>query len=64
MSLTDFGADIVKLLPPEAAHKATIRALKLGLGLPLRAPVALCRGRPAASQMGSEPGRAAVPASL
>lgn len=36
MSLTDLGAEVVKLLPPEAAHKATIRALKLGLGVPVR----------------------------
>lgn len=40
MSLTDLGAEFVKLLPPEAAHTATIRALKLGLGVPVRAPVA------------------------
>ncbi|MEZ5999773.1 quinone-dependent dihydroorotate dehydrogenase [Hyphomonas sp.] len=40
MSLTDLGAEIVKLLPPEAAHTATIRALKLRLGVPLNPPVA------------------------
>jgi dihydroorotate dehydrogenase len=40
MSLTDLGADIVKLLPPEAAHTATIRALKLRLGVPLNPPLA------------------------
>ncbi|MCA8899955.1 MAG: quinone-dependent dihydroorotate dehydrogenase [Hyphomonas sp.] len=38
MSLTQIGTELVKLLPPEAAHKATIRALKTGLGVPLRAP--------------------------
>lgn len=35
MDFTDLGAQAVKLLPPEAAHRATIRALKLGLGVPL-----------------------------
>lgn len=40
MSLTDLGAEIVKLLPPEAAHKATVRALKLRLGVPLNPPSA------------------------
>jgi len=40
MSLTDLGAGVVKLLPPEAAHTATIRALKLGLGVPVRRPAA------------------------
>lgn len=40
MSLTDLGAEIVKLLPPEAAHLATIRALKLRLGVPLNSPQA------------------------
>ncbi|KJS25771.1 MAG: diguanylate cyclase [Hyphomonadaceae bacterium BRH_c29] len=40
MSLTDLGAGVVKLLPPEAAHTATIKALKLGLGVPLNAPPA------------------------
>tara|TARA_R110000787_G_scaffold4726_24_gene18010 strand:- start:16399 stop:17451 length:1053 start_codon:yes stop_codon:yes gene_type:complete len=39
MSLTDIGVSLVKLLPPEAAHTATIRALEKGLGAPLRAPV-------------------------
>jgi dihydroorotate dehydrogenase len=38
MSLTDLGAGLVKLLPPEAAHKATIRALTLRLGVPLNPP--------------------------
>ncbi|MEZ6012162.1 MAG: quinone-dependent dihydroorotate dehydrogenase [Hyphomonas sp.] len=38
MSLTDLGAEVVKLLPPEAAHQATIKALKLGLGVPVRRP--------------------------
>ena len=36
MRLTDLGAGLIKGLPPEAAHTATIRALKLGLGVPLR----------------------------
>jgi dihydroorotate dehydrogenase len=40
MSLTDFGASLVKLLPPEAAHTATIKALKLRLGVPLNPPLA------------------------
>lgn len=40
MSLTDFGAGLVKLLPPEAAHTATIKALKLRLGVPLNPPLA------------------------
>ena len=38
MSLTDLGASVIKLLPPEAAHTATIRLLKKGLGVPLRTP--------------------------
>lgn len=38
MPLGDFGAAVVKILPPEAAHTATIRALEKGLGTPLRAP--------------------------
>ena len=38
MGLTDLGVSLVKLLPPEAAHTATIRALEKGLGAPLRAP--------------------------
>ena len=40
MSLTDLGTSIVKLLPPEAAHTATISALKKGLGVPVRVPKA------------------------
>ena len=39
MGLTDIGVSLVKLLPPEAAHTATIRALEKGLGAPLRAPI-------------------------
>ena len=39
MSLNDFGAELIKLLPPEAAHMTTIRALKLGLGVPGQAAV-------------------------
>ncbi|MFH1518378.1 MAG: quinone-dependent dihydroorotate dehydrogenase [Pseudomonadota bacterium] len=38
MRLTGLGVAMVKLLPPEAAHTATIRALEKGLGAPLRAP--------------------------
>lgn len=38
MSLTDLGASVIKLLPPEAAHTATIRLLKKGVGVPLRVP--------------------------
>ncbi len=38
MSLADIGLPIVKCLPPETAHKATIKGLKLGLGLPRISP--------------------------
>jgi dihydroorotate dehydrogenase len=38
MGLTDIGVAAVKLLPPEAAHTATIKALEKGLGVPLKAP--------------------------
>jgi len=34
MSLSDLALPLVKKLPPEAAHTATIKGLKLGLGLP------------------------------
>ena len=34
MSLPDLALPFVKQLPPEAAHTATIRGLKLGIGLP------------------------------
>jgi len=34
MSLADLALPLVKQLPPEAAHTATIKGLKLGLGLP------------------------------
>jgi dihydroorotate dehydrogenase len=34
MSLADLALPFVKQLPPEAAHKATIKGLKLGIGLP------------------------------
>ncbi len=37
MSLTNLGVSLVKRLPAERAHTATIRALKLGLGTPLAA---------------------------
>ncbi len=35
MSLTNLGVSLVKRLPAERAHTATIRALKLGLGVPM-----------------------------
>ena len=38
MSITDIGVGLVKLLPAERAHLATIKALKLGLGVPSSAP--------------------------
>ena len=34
MSLSDMALPFVKLLPAEMAHKATVRGLKVGLGLP------------------------------
>lgn len=34
MSLSDLALPLVKALPPEAAHNATIKGLKLGVGLP------------------------------
>lgn len=34
MSLADLALPLVKALPPEAAHTATIKGLKLGIGLP------------------------------
>ncbi|MEM6534177.1 MAG: quinone-dependent dihydroorotate dehydrogenase [Pseudomonadota bacterium] len=34
MSLPDLALPFVKTLPPEAAHTATIKGLKLGIGLP------------------------------
>ena len=39
MGLTDFGARFLKKLPPEAAHTATIKALKAGIGLPKVSPL-------------------------
>jgi len=36
--LADFGARAIRLLPPEAAHNATLRLLTTGLGVPWRAP--------------------------
>ncbi len=36
MGLTEAGLAAIKLLPPEAAHNATISALKRGLGVPLK----------------------------
>jgi len=39
MAISDLGASIIKLLPAERAHKSTIKALKLGLGVPLSAAV-------------------------
>ena len=38
MSLPDLALPLVKQLPPEAAHTATIKGLKLGLGLPKISP--------------------------
>lgn len=38
MSLPDLALPLVKRLPPEAAHKATIKGLKLGIGLPRISP--------------------------
>ena len=38
MMLTDLATSLVRCLPPEAAHKATIRALKRGLGVPAEKP--------------------------
>lgn len=36
--ITELGAQALKLLPPEAAHVATIRLLNKGIGVPARAP--------------------------
>lgn len=36
--LADLGARAIRLLPPEAAHNATLRLLTKGLGVPPRAP--------------------------
>ncbi|MEL6857673.1 MAG: quinone-dependent dihydroorotate dehydrogenase [Pseudomonadota bacterium] len=38
MSLPDLALPLVKKLPPEAAHTATIKGLKLGIGLPNVSP--------------------------
>ena len=38
MSLPDLALPFVKMLSPEAAHRATIRGLKLGIGLPRISP--------------------------
>ena len=38
MSLADLALPWVKKLPPEAAHQATIKGLKLGIGLPNLSP--------------------------
>ena len=40
MALTDLGVATVKLLPAEVAHRATIKALKSGLGVPRKRRVA------------------------
>ncbi len=37
--LADLGARAIRLLPPEAAHNATLRLLTKWLGVPARAPV-------------------------
>lgn len=34
MNLTELALPLVKALPPEAAHSATIKGLKIGIGLP------------------------------
>ncbi|MEO9968637.1 MAG: quinone-dependent dihydroorotate dehydrogenase [Hyphomonadaceae bacterium] len=39
MAMTALGVALVKLLPAERAHKATIKSLKLGLGVPLSTPI-------------------------
>jgi dihydroorotate dehydrogenase len=36
--LADFGARAIRILPPEAAHVATVRLLSKGMGAPARAP--------------------------
>ncbi|MEL7480278.1 MAG: dihydroorotate dehydrogenase (quinone), partial [Pseudomonadota bacterium] len=38
MGLADIGTRLVRRLPPERAHNATIKALKAGLGAPLVPP--------------------------
>ena len=38
MSLADLALPLVKQLPPEAAHTATLKGLKLGVGLPNISP--------------------------
>ena len=38
MPITTIGTSLIKRLPAEQAHKATIKALKLGLGAPLSTP--------------------------
>ena len=37
--ITELGAQALRLLPPEAAHVATVRLLSKGVGVPARAPV-------------------------
>ncbi|WP_300378056.1 quinone-dependent dihydroorotate dehydrogenase [Henriciella sp.] len=39
MAATDLATRLVRLLPPEAAHKATIKGLKAGIGLPRVSPL-------------------------
>jgi dihydroorotate dehydrogenase len=39
MSLAGFGTRLARMLPPEAAHTATIKALKAGIGLPAVSPL-------------------------
>ncbi|WP_300394989.1 quinone-dependent dihydroorotate dehydrogenase [Henriciella sp.] len=39
MSLAGLGTKLFRTLPPEAAHTATIRALKTGIGLPKVSPL-------------------------
>ncbi len=39
MSLADFGTKLARKLPPEAAHRVTVRALKAGIGPPRVSPL-------------------------
>ncbi|MCI4645941.1 MAG: quinone-dependent dihydroorotate dehydrogenase [Hyphomonadaceae bacterium] len=38
MAIADLAARLVRCLPPEAAHRVTVAALKSGLGVPARRP--------------------------
>ena len=39
MQLVDLATSLVRSLPPETAHRATIQAMKRGLGVPAQRPV-------------------------